>query len=400
MIAGVSGWRAVAAAFFLIARAATAAEDPNGAARELAAATARFAGAGATVSAEWRNTSSLGTAEFNQIRGAFESALKQVGGRTGDSPNALEVRLTLSENLSQYLLVEEARKGADRQVWIAGWTKGQAVPSAPAGISLERRLVWEQNEPILDVAFPPNAMLLLTPSKIVLLGRQNERWAVRQSQPLNLKHPLPRDPRGRLRITGPRYQAQLPGTTCGGAIDPELTVECAASARPLVIESGSRALLLGHFTPARNYFDGRVVTQSGAAKTVPPFYTAAAIEDRGQTLWLAAMLDGRTLLFDSELNPLDPPYSLPAWGSDIAGIDARCGPATQVLATRPGESEGDAIQAWSVANRSAVPVTAPVDFPGPVTALWTSGGTGALAVAHDLTTGRYSAYVLTLVCGS
>ena len=82
------------------------------------------------------------------------------------------------------------------------------------------------------------------------------------------------------------------------------------------------------------------------------------------------------------------------------GIDARCGPASQVLATRPADGgEPDALQAFAVSNPSATAITGAVDFPGPVTALWPSGGTSVLAVAHDLRTGRYAAYLVTVVCG-
>jgi hypothetical protein len=133
---------------------------------------------------------------------------------------------------------------------------------------------------------------------------------------------------------------------------------------------------------------------------VSPFYTAASVEERGQTLWLLAQVDGRAQIFDSNLAPVSG-SAIPAWGSDIAGIDARCGPPSQVLATRPGDgTEPDAIQAFSIAERSAQTVTAPASFPGPVTALWSFGGNSALAVARDLSTGMYSAYVVTVGCGS
>jgi hypothetical protein len=36
---------------------------------------------------------------------------------------------------------------------------------------------------------------------------------------------------------------------------------------------------------------------------------------------------------------------------------------------------------------------------GPVTALWVSGGTAALAVSKNLSTGKYAAYLLTVACG-
>jgi hypothetical protein len=71
-----------------------------------------------------------------------------------------------------------------------------------------------------------------------------------------------------------------------------------------------------------------------------------------------------------------------------------------VLATRPGDSaEPDAIQSYAISGGAAMPVTAPVLFPGPVTALWPSGAGAALAVARDLASGEYVAYVVSILCG-
>ena len=57
-----------------------------------------------------------------------------------------------------------------------------------------------------------------------------------------------------------------------------------------------------------------------------------------------------------------------------------------MLVTRPGEpTEPDAIQAFAIVNGAAMPLTAAAVFPGPVTALWPSGGTAAaLAVARAI----------------
>jgi hypothetical protein len=411
MIARVRGWHAVltalpvhavlSALLLLCPRAALAAEDLSGAAREIAAKAVLLAGAGAPIAVEFRDVSSLGSAGLSQVRAAFENAVRVAGGHIADSSSAVDIHLTVSEDLVRYLLVAEVHRGDERQVWIAGWKRAPQTYERNGSISIEKRQVWEQDEAILDVAFPSAAMLLLSPSKITLLARQNDHWTVRTSLPINATKPLPRDPRGRLRLTGSRFQAFLPGLVCTGATDPELTFECHAAENPWVLESGSRALLLADFAAGANFFDGRVVTQSGVPKNVPPFYTAASLEDKGQQFWAMPLVDGRTLLLDEALNPLSGvPPSIPAWGSDIAGVDSRCGPATQVLATRPSEDEPDAIQSWSLVDHEAVPLTPPVGFPGPVTALWTSGGSAAVAVARDLTTGKYSAYVLTLACGS
>jgi hypothetical protein len=399
MIAAVNGRRAAWAALLLwAALPARAAENLDGAARELAAKTALLAGAGTPVSITCRNQSSLDWAEPVHLRAIFENLLRQAGGHVGQGAAAVDVSLTLSENATDYLLVEEARKGDERTVWIAAWKRAAAGQPAPAGLGLEKKLVWEQEEQILDVAIAGDTMLVLAPSRITLLARREDRWEPRQTARLTPPGPWPRDLRGRLHLTVPRFQAFLPGFACQGAIEPELTLDCRPGDQPWVLESGSRALLVASFARGRNYFDGHVVTQSGVARSAPAFFSAAAVEDRAATYWLLALENGRAEMFDGSFNAVS---AMPAWGSDIAGIDARCGAATQVLATRAGDAdEPDAIQSWAVTDRTAAAVTAPILLPGPVTALWPASANSALAVARNLATGRYEAYVVTLACGS
>jgi hypothetical protein len=402
MIAAVKGWHAaLSALLFFIPPGASAAEDANGAARELARKTVALAGRSEPIAVIWRNLSSLGPAEWNKTRSAFETALREFGGRPVDSTGgaAVEARLTLSENREQCLLVEELRKGDDRQVWIASW-KRTGTPAA-LSVTLEKKLVWEQDEPMLDVAFPAGAMLVLSPSKLTLYTRPAAQWVAKSSVPLTPLRNWPRDGRGHLRVNAATVQVHLPGLLCSGtvdaAVDPGLTVSCRPSDEAWVLESGSRALLLAAYAPGRNYFDGRVTSQSGQRKTIPPFYSAAAIEEQGRTVWLMAMVDGRTQVFDGAL---DPAGSLAvSWGSDIAGTGARCGGGSQVLAMRPGDgSVPDSVQAFSVADRAATPLTLPAEFPGPVVALWPSGGAAAIAIVRNLATGRYESYTLTISC--
>ena len=399
MIAAVKRWHAGLCALpFFILPAAHAAEDLNGAAHDLARQTAVFAGEGEPVSVEYRNGSSLGAAELGQARGAFEAALKQAGLRVSDVAPVAELRLTLSENQSQYLLVEEARKGDERQVWLAAWKRSEPAAASLPGMALDRKLVWEQEEQILDVAFPAAGMLVLSPSRVALYTqRENGSWVPQQAVPLAPGKPWPRDLRGRLRVTGASFQVFLPGMACGGAVEPSLSIECRAGDEPWVLESGRRTTLLANFAATRNHFDGRVATGTGLKKTIGPFYSAASAGEQNRPLWLLAMLDGRTQIFDAGLDPVG---AIASWGSDIAGTEASCGGGSQVLAMRPGDAgEPDAIQAFAIVNRAARPLTAPVEFAGPVTALWRLSATSSLAVARDLLTGRYTAYVITVVCG-
>jgi hypothetical protein len=379
-------------------RGAPAADNLDGAARELAWKTASFAGKGEPVALTWRNQSSLASAEAGRARAVFEAAFREAGGAFGETAPAVEVRLTVSEDGTDYLLVEEARKGDQRLVWLAAWKRADALPAAALTATLDKKLVWERDEQILDAAFPGDFMLVLSPWRIAWFARQDGRWAQSATVALPVPKTWPRDPRGRLRVNGPRFQAYLAGgVACSGAWQPPVSVDCQPSGEPWVLESGSRALLLANFAEGRNYFDGRVVTQTGARHSAPPFYSAAAVEQHGQSLWLLALADGRARLFDASFQPAG---EVDSWGSDIAGVDVRCGGGSGVLATRPGDgAEADAIQGFSIANGAAAALTPPVELPGPVTALWASGGASALAVSKNSSTGKYAAYLLTVACG-
>ena len=403
MIAAVKGWHAAwAALLFCLQPGARAADDVAGAARELARKTVAFTGRGEPVSVAWRNVSSLGSAVFSQARSAFETAVRDAGDRVTEVAPVAELHLTLSENQTQYLMVEEARKGEERQVWIASWKRAETATGSAQGVTLEKKLIFEQAEPILDAVFPESNLLVLSPSRVALYARQNGQWEPRQSVPLTPLKPWPRDLRGHLRLNGTSFQVYVPGMACGGTVEPArtapLTIDCRPSEEPWVLESGSRAMLLAAFAPARNYFDGRVTTQTGVRKSVPPFFSAAAVEEQGRQLWLLAMLDGHTLIFDSGFESVG---GAGPSGSDIAGTEARCGGGTQLIVTKPGDArEADTIRAYSMANRVPTSLTAPVDFPGPVTALWPSGAGAVLAVARDAETGRYTAYLIAVNCGS
>ena len=366
----------------------------------LAGKTAALAARGESIAVSFRNQSSLAPADWSAVRSQFESALRDAGSRLSEA-GAVEARITVSETPSQYLLVEEARKGDERQVWIAGWSREARGEVKSGGPSIELKQVWRQSEQILDIAFTPSGMLVLSPSKLTLYAHANDAWTARESASIVSPKPWPRDLRGRIRTTGATFQIFLPGLACNGALaatTPALSVDCRASEAPWVLESGSRGLLLAAYASGRNYFDGRVVTQSGARKTVPPFYSAASAESQGRTYWVLAQTDGRAQIMDASLEPLG---SIAQWGSDIAGIDAHCGGASQVLATRPSDAtEPDALQSFTIGDRVASPVTAAAILPGPVMALWPSGSSAALAVARDLVSGDFVAYVASVACGN
>jgi hypothetical protein len=390
MIAAVKGPPAALAVLLLWApQCGWAADDLSGAARELARKTVAFVGRGEPVSLGWRNLSSLGSAELAQARSVFEAALRDAGARVVENPAVIEAQVTISESQSHYLMVEEIRRGDERQVWIASWRRAPA--NVAPGISLEKKLLWEQAEPILDAVPNGNELLILSPAGVLLRGERGS-----QTAPITAARPWPRDLRGHLRITAAGFKVNLPGLFCSGTFEP-LAVDCRPDDEPWTLDSGSRGFLLANFASSRNYFDGRVVMPNGVRKNIAPFYTAGVVEDQGRAMWVLTMVEGRAQLFDSLLEPAG---IIGPWGSDLAGTEARCGSGTQVLATKAGDArEPDALRAWSLVNRAAVPLTPAMEVPGPVTALWSLGGPNAVAVVRDLASGKYVAYLITVVCG-
>lgn len=389
----MKGWSAAVVALALGAApvatpAQTSATDLNSAARELARKTTALAGRGDAVAVTWRDVSSLGSAALAQARGAFESALREAGGRLSDGVPAAEAQITLSENQSEYLLVEEIHKGEERQVWISGWSR-EAAPggAAGSGVMLETRLVWEQKEPMLDMALNGDAMAVLSGSSLARFNRVNGQWIIRDTTPVPAVRPWPRDLRGQIRWNG-TLQANLPGVACAESGD---SILCRASEEPWLLGS-TRLQLSAALAPGRNYF----AAPAGARKTVPPFYSAAAADDGGRTVWVLATVDGGAQIFDAALDPVGPAGN---WGSDIAGADVRCGGRSVVLATRPGDGHvPDAVRAYAIVNRAVLPLGAPAELPGPVTALWPSGS-GATAIVKNSGTGTYQAFAVTVACG-
>ncbi len=300
MIAGVKGSAVLSALLILLPWDARAADDMAGAIRELARKTVALAGRGEPVSVNWRNLSSLPSGDFNRARIAFDAAVRDAGGRVSDVAPVVDARITLSDNASQFLLVEEAHKGEDRQVWISSWKRPAAVgPPAGSALTLGKKLVWEQEEPILDVSILGTGILVLSPSRLSLQGGSGT-----QSLPITPPRPWPRDLRGHLRVNGGGFKAYLPGVACSGTVEPSLTMECHPSDEPWTLDEGPRGVLLANFVAGRNYFDGRVFAASGIRKTLAPFFSAASTEENGRTYWLLAMLDGRTQILDAALEPV------------------------------------------------------------------------------------------------
>jgi hypothetical protein len=366
--------------FFFLALLAL---DMGGAARELAHSVAA-ALEHAPVVLSIRNQTTLGGAEVAAIRRAFESELQLA------TVSAVEVRITVATNLTQYVLVAEVRHPDahpdERRVFLQAWPRATAPPAgsqgAAARVTFDRKLLYEEEQPILDVARAGAGSLVLDTTRVLLLGGWGQQTAL-----LSAGRAWPRDTRGRLLVNDKAFTAWLPGTVCRGSIQPRLTVQCGASQEAWPLAPGAVA----SFASTANYFDGRVTLAAWGEREVLPFYSAAPVGD----LWVFAGVDGRARLY-SRSGALA--AGSEPWGSDLAVVQTPCG--ARVLTTRStGPAEVDAIQPFAILEGAAAPGGPALEFPGPITALWSLGET-ATVVSHDLETRRYAAFSLVPACGS
>jgi hypothetical protein len=361
-------------------------------------------GAGIGVALNFANISSLSPADAGAIRKQLGSELRNRGLRIVNAgPSIPELRITLSEDVDSYLWVAEIRRGEGVDVVFTTVPRTTAVEQPNAGMmTLQRRLLWSQDEPILDVALvaPQNeknvvwatpSAIVLTPSKVALYRIQNSAWQEADAAPITHSRPFPRDLRGMIVGAGNNsFEVLLPGLKCGISGNNPMQASCTETDDPWPIYDG-QPRLDAFYSPARNFFTG-VISRSGDSVNVPPFYSAAMF---GNSEWLFAGTD-RHIEYSNFTNTLLFPAA--NWGSELTSIKSKCSTDAVILATRNGDyTQPDAVQGFQVIARNPVAVTAPVEFAGPVFVLRNSGEV-AIALSHNLKTGRYEAYLLSLAC--
>lgn len=373
--------------------------EMQGAASELARQIASITGPG-TVTLQIKNASSLSAAEVAEVRRAIEKQLRDSGLQFRNSgESAADVNILLSENIRGLLFIAEVQQGAQRNVAM--------VPVARDHSALNRQIAFAQNlkstllvsrpEPILDVTAITSSsganLAVLTPDAVLMLGTGASKLEVQQSLPVVHGNPFPRDIRGRLVPTRDHlFDAYLPGLVCSSSTTAPIALNCRASDDPWPLGAQS-----GFYNSARNYFTGVLVP--GLGKPVPTFYSAASLPRPSYTLWLFAAVDGQIYALDG-VNQQKLGSVTRDWGSDIASVRSSCGLGTQVLVTSSGDDNiKDTVRAFEIADREPTESTNPWMANGPVTALWPSiEGQSAIAVVHNLQTGNYDAYSLSITC--
>ena len=327
-----------------IARGATLEES----AKALSAKIAAILPVGQPASCEVRNRSSLGAAEVSRIELAVKA---QVSGCSAPHPEAgstgLTVVVTLSENWKEMVWTGEIHQGdAVHAVLLAVPRAGENRFAANSmHVTLRSQKFWEGPARILDALEISNGagrswLVLLLPDSLSIQDLQTGDINKMEIAPGTATS---RDPRGRLDTEpgGSFIWYSVAGQTCKVNLETRGTSEC-----PSATEMTASA--------SRNF---RALT---------------------------------------DLSPT--PALLPGMGMELT-IGPVCGGTNQFLATAARDyTQADSLQVFQLEPNGATPMSAPLDFPGPILDLHAAPGPNR-AVARNLSTGNYEAYRLDISCG-
>jgi hypothetical protein len=367
-------------------------------ATELAKAISGATGPG-TVMLVISNASSLTKSDITDIQHAVESQLHTSGIRivAGSSANS-DVHITFSENLQGYLWVAEIKQGTQTQIEMVSVPRTETPPAPYSGpsMTIRKTLLWTQPIQMFDAYVDDNRMVLLDANAVSTFSLNSGKWQRDQSLAFTRSHDFPRDLRGLLVPAKDHLaDAYLPGTICNVYVVGGIGVSCrdGDDPWPLGTPLNPKTAL---FNSGRNYFTGTIFP--AVNKPSGPFYSLASLPRPNYSLLLLTGVDGRVHLYDGVNERLLPSSATSDWGSDAAAVKSNCGSGTQILVTSARDDTAtDSLRGYEIPDRDPIQVSAPTDFPGPITALWTHGD-NITAITHNLRTGSYEAYSVSLTC--
>jgi hypothetical protein len=348
-----------------------------------------------SVSLSIRNISALNASD-SAVQQELQAELVRHGLQIVTSASAeTTVEVTLSEGIDGGYL------------WVAA-IHGRAV-HGPPGFQARSRpvpalrdtLLLQQPEPILDFAQAAGSdgaqfLLVLEPDRLALLEQDGFTWTRRDWAVIRRLRPWPRDLRGRVTVSGTNgFRIFLPGVSCTGTWLTTFTMECREDAE-VAWPLGEQSVF--PFRPDRNYFGGPRSVASRLGFEWPISYSIASIPVDGAVRWIITKPDGNAQLFEAGKGVLS---TFSGWGDDIVSTATGCGAERHVLTPGAGDwTEPDHMQAYEIADQQGTAVGQPLDFRGPILALWPSDdGKSARAVSRNLHTGMYEASIVSVSCG-
>ena len=177
-----------------------------------------------TMALDIENRSSLNKKDFDEISNGLRTQLNARGIQIVKSEQAaINVHLSLSEDLHTYVWVAEIRQGAaESSVVMVSTPRAETriYEHQAAPLTLRKIPLWSQSQRILDLVSldvngTPVHLVVLSAEELGVYHFQDGRWQQAQSLPISHARPWPRDVRGRLVLSKDHlFDVYLPGVFC------------------------------------------------------------------------------------------------------------------------------------------------------------------------------------------
>ena len=342
------------------------------------------------MSLEFRNVSSLGSAEFASVSAAFQEELQRRSVKILAADTAVSLVVSVTQTPTEYIGVVQIQRKETTETVIEtiGLVKGPAAPEPSFSLTLHRELLFSQDSPILDVVLDGDTKhgYVLGAQEITSYEWLGGQWVSGELEHLPIHRPPQRDERGLyFGLVVDAAAVYFPGEVCGITYLDGKRWNCDRTTEHIPVRTVSPAVLAG--------------------KKLGAWISAAQFEIEGKTNIVVTGRDGTARLYE---DGADPVAVFSNWGSEIASVYSGCGSGWQLLVTGKGDwSKVDEIQAVDLKDRRAQSVSAAIEFSGPIVVLRTpttrttdnaAANARAVAVARNLQTGRYEAYQLSIAC--
>ena len=344
---------------------------------------------GTTVNCEFRNLSSMRSAEFASLSTAFEDELQRRGDKVLPADASVSLLVSVTQTPTEYVGVVQIRRKETTETILdsLGSVKGPAQSEPAFSIGLHRELLFSQDEPIFDVLLDRDAKhaYVLGTQEISFYEWRGEQWVPSGSERIPTHRPAGRDWRGLWAMGIDSQAVYWPGEFCRISLVDGKGWSCERTTDPMPVRTVSPTAMTG--------------------KKLGAWISAALFELEGKTKIVVTGQDGMARLYDDGAEPV---AVFSDWGGEIASVYSGCGSGWQLLVTGKGDwSKGDEVRALDIKDRRAQPVSVSMEFPGPIVALRTpatrtvedaSANARAVAIDRNLQTGRYEAYLLSITC--
>jgi hypothetical protein len=335
------------------------------------------------VTCEERNLSTVQETESLHFVAAFRDELQRRGVKIVEREEGVRIVLTLSESIEGYVGIVRVQKGENSEVMMqqmAGGAPSVGSQSA-ATMSLHKELMLAQEAPLVDANvhnYGPDYLDTLSEQQIDSYEWKENKWELVYSKALQRKRIAARDLRGIVGHSVDAMAALFPGEACH-------------SGQSWKCEPDAFRLLRG-----------AVDRETVASKQSPPWLSAAQFEMNGQDALVITGEDGLARFY---LHGPEPLVTIPGWGSDIASTRSGCGNGWQLLVTGKGDwGSPDIVTGLQIEGDKVTKATESIDFPGPAISMHETQSDKnpdrdmAIAVVHNLHSGLYEVYRLTISC--